>query len=234
MVTALIASFILLAAISFAIYRSRQNALPDDDANKALPPPPPNFKGLFETDGEHARLEALQLEKERTEKRQALLARAAAGEKAALLDAHTFGDKSLYEEILNTLVGRAENDKQLLALASYITRNESLQVNGELAGAFLESWKLSPNRRTTPQMLHLTALAGDASLYQQAIEAMLGYWREEKLPGMAAAELVQLAESEFWILPSEARNSGAGFLLKQELARIRRELAAHKTVTSDE
>jgi hypothetical protein len=236
MVTVLIASFILLAVISFALYRSRHTALPDDDANPALlPPPPTEFKSLFEDPAAEARARAAQREKESAEKRAKLLARAAEGEKQTLNEAHASGDGKLYEQVLHTLVERAgENEKQLFALASYVARADSLPVNKKLAAAFLESWKLSPSRHATAQMLHLCALAGDAALYQQAIETTLRYWQEQKLSDMTAEELTRLIESEFWLIPSTARNSGAGFLLKRKLATVRRELAADKTVTSDE
>jgi hypothetical protein len=228
MVTVLIASFILLAAISFAIYRW-QRAPSNENANQALPPPP-DFKGLFDHSGEEAAFRAAQSEKELAEKKQALLARAANGDKEALVDAHACGDKKIYEEVLNALVRRVENEKQLFALASFIARSsDSLPVNTELARAFIESWKLSPDRRATAQMLHLTAMAGDAALYQQAIETALQYWHEQKLSDITAEELAALIESEFWIIPSEARNSGAGFLLKRKLAGVRRELAATTT-----
>ncbi len=226
MVTVLIASFILLAAISFALYRSRHNALPDDEA-PALPPPPTDFKSLFEDPAAEAEARAAQVEKELAEKRAKLLARAAEGEKQTLNEAHAIGDNKLYEQVLHTLVERAgANEKQLFALASYIARADSLPVNTKLAAAFLESWKLSPGRHATAQMLHLCALAGDAALYQKAIETVLRYWQEQKLSDMTAEELARLIESEFWLIPSTARNSGAGFLLKRKLATVRRELAA--------
>ncbi len=236
MVTVLIASFILLAAISFAIYRFRQNALPGEQETQALPPPPPDFKGLFHDPGQEARLRAEQFEKERAEWRQALLARAASGDKETLVEADLMYESEAYDEVLNILVERAENEKQLLSLVSYIARSDSLPVNKKLAEAFIESWKLSPDRRTTAKMLHLAAKVGEAVVYQNAIESALQGWRERKLPDINAEELAQLIESEFWVVPSSARNSGAGFLLKRELAKVRRELAAHNnnTVISDE
>jgi hypothetical protein len=33
--------------------------------------------------------------------------------------------------------------------------------------------------------------------------------------------LIQLAESQFWLLPQAEKTSGAGFLLKQKLAKLR-------------
>lgn len=227
MVIALITSFFLLAIFSFAIYRWQRTSS-NENANQALPPSP-DFKGLFAASGaeDQRTLRAAQLEKELAELRQSLLARAAGGDKEALPEAHLSGDRNLYDEVLDALVRRAENEKQIFALASYIARSsESLPVNQQLAEAFIETWKLAPDRRATAEMLHVAALAGDAAVYQHAIELALQYWREGRLSNIRAEELAQLVESEFWVIPSNARNSGAGFLLKRKLASVRRELAA--------
>jgi hypothetical protein len=225
MVAVLITSFLLLAIISFAIYRWQQISS-GEGANRALPPAPPDFKGLFAAaaEEEQALFIAAQAEKELAERRRELLSRAEAGDKAALLEAHASGDAKLYDEALSALVRRAANEKQVFALASFVAREGSLPVNLHLAEAFTENWKGAPDRSTTAEMLHVAALAGDAEFYQRAIETLLLYWREQRLSDMSAAELRQLIESEFWLLPSHARNSGAGFLLKREIARARRQL----------
>jgi hypothetical protein len=75
-------------------------------------------------------------------------------------------------------------------------------------------------------MLHVAALSGDASLYQQAIETAARFLLAGRVPSLTAAELRQLVESEYWILPAENRSGGAGFALKQRMARLRRELSA--------
>jgi hypothetical protein len=41
---------------------------------------------------------------------------------------------------------------------------------------------------------------------------------------LSAAELQQLLNSEFWLLSSSTRNSGAGFVLKRTLSLAKREL----------
>lgn len=225
MVTVLITSFLLLVIISFAVYRW-QHIEPNDHANRALPPSP-DFGGLFADSvaEENARLNAEQVEEALKEKRRVLCLRATEGDREALPEAHNSGDSRIYDDVLNALVHRAENAKQVFALASYIARSD-LPVNLMLAEAFTDNWKLAPDRRTTPEMLHVAGLTGDAAFYQHAIELVLQSWREQRLHDIAPEELGQLIESEFWLLPSSARDSGAGFLLKQELAKIRRELAA--------
>ena len=230
MVTLFVTSILLLVAIFFAIYlwqRSESN----DTVSRQLSPSP-GFEGLFadSVKAEQARLNSAQFEQDLEKKRRELLLRAEDGDKSALPDAQQIDDDGLYEDVLNTLVCRAENEKQVLALASYIVRSGShLSINIALAEAFIKIWKNAPNRRTTSEMLHLAAMAGDAAFFQQTIELVLQHWREHGLQDITAEELVALIESEFWLIPSSARDTGAGFLLKRELAKIRRELTATET-----
>ncbi len=235
MVTVLFTSFILLAIISLGVYLFSRRTSRFDNAHRAIPPSPAEYQGLFAPSADELkRLESASFAEQLAANRSSLLARASAGEKAVLSDARQSGDNILYDEVLNELVNQAANEKQVLALASYVTRAEDLRVNTSLAGAFLETWRKEPSRRSTSQMLHLAALTGDATFYREAIEAAVNEWQEHRISDLASEELAQLIESEFWVIPSHARSSGAGFLLKKKLANIRRELAAEKTVTSDE
>ncbi|OLE56017.1 MAG: hypothetical protein AUG51_00375 [Acidobacteria bacterium 13_1_20CM_3_53_8] len=228
MVIFLITSFVLIAAIVFAI-RSWQSSAQPERAERSLPTRP--VVSLFDEDRTGARaLRSLDsVESKLTdEERRKLLARAAEGERIVLLEAHAIGKAELYEEVLNTLVDRArasdEPDKSLLALVSFVTRHENFSVSRKLAEAFIESWKRAPDRNFTAKMLHVAALACDAELYQEAVESAFEFWRDGKLPDVSAEELRMLADSEYWVLSSEARSSGAGFLLKRTLSKMRREL----------
>ena len=228
MVTVLVTSFLILVIISFAIYRW-QRVEPTDHLKRTLPTPP-EFSGLFaESDAEeNARLNAAHLEEALKDKRHALCLRAADGDRETLIEAHQSGDATLYDEVLDALVRRAENAKQVFALASYVARSDGLPVNIKLAEAFTDNWKSAPDRRTTPEMLHVAALTGDAAFYQHAITLASQSWHEQRLRDIAPGELAQLIESEFWLIPSSVRNSGAGFLLKRELAKICRALSPAK------
>ena len=227
MVTFLITSFLLLAAITYVIYRGLRPSS-DRRAEYSLPP---HAVGLF---AEKALKEAQTRELESVEnladeERQALLSRAASGDKKALDDASETNDAALYDEVLNALVEGANSDANLLALASYIASSDAhLRVNRRLAERFIESWRRTPDRNSTAKMLHVAALADDANIYQAAIETAYQFWRDQKLTGITAYELRQLMESEFWILSPAQRNSGAGFLLKRKLAGLRRTLAAER------
>jgi hypothetical protein len=190
-----------------------------------LPPPQPS-RGLFsDKDGfESAVLPpapdpAAELEKAR----HSLNERAQAGDKSTLVEAQTLGDRKFYDEVLDQLTRGADRGPTLLALASYVTRNE-LPVNQTLAKALINSWQGAPNRSSTATTLHLTALADDAELYQSSVEAALQIWRQGLLPDVSAAELRALFDGEFWVLSARTRGSGAGFILKRKLASARREL----------
>ncbi|HEX8176309.1 MAG TPA: hypothetical protein VF543_14430 [Pyrinomonadaceae bacterium] len=230
MVTVLITSFLLLAAIIYVVYR-RQERLLDRKARAdgLLPPPPsPDWSGLFgeETAKQHKQLaqaaEAAEAERSRVD----ILARASVGERSALIEARADGDPAFYDEVLNRLVEQADSGKKLLALVSYMLRETPpLKVNRRVAQKFIEAWKPSPDRGSTAKMLHVAALADDASFYRQAVETALEFWRQNHIDGLSAEELRQLCESEYWVLSQNERSSGQGFLLKLKLAALRRELA---------
>ncbi len=225
MVTLLITSFFLLAGITYVIYLWQR---PSSNQQAELNFPPPRAVGLFDDNGLNELPRELPAgEQVAEEDRRALLARAAAGDKEALTEALASPDTGVYDEVLNKLIEGAHSDKALLALASYITRSDAhLRINNRLAEKFIESWKSAPDRNSTAKMLHVAALAGDASFYQTAIETAYQFWRERRLTGISADELRQLIESEFWILAPPVRNSGAGFVLKRKLAQLRRQLVA--------
>jgi hypothetical protein len=88
----------------------------------------------------------------------------------------------------------------------------------------IEAFQESPNRTTTTNLLHITALADDAKNYGRAIELVLMSWRDSSLSDLSARELQALFNSEYWVLSSHARTSGAGFVLKETLSSANREL----------
>ncbi|HUQ30706.1 MAG TPA: hypothetical protein VM095_01245 [Pyrinomonadaceae bacterium] len=228
MVTLLITSFLLLAGITYVVYLWQR---PSSQDESGFTLPSPRAASLFDDDGlsNPPPRELAAGEAAKAEQRDALFARAEAGDKEALPEAHATRDPALYDEVLNKLIEQADSDKSLLALASYISRSDApLRINRALAEKFIVSWQKAPDRNSTAKMLHVAARANDAGLYQTAIEMSYQFWRARKLPGIHADELRQLIESEFWILAPEVRNSGAGFVLKRKLAHLRRQLVAAK------
>ena len=198
-------------------------ALRDNGSVENLLPPPEPPRGLFsDKDGFESAVLPPAATDEQENQRHSLSERAKAGDKSTLSEAYALGDRKFYDEVLDQLTLNADSGPTLLALASYVTRNE-LPVNRKLAEALISSWKHSPGRSSTATTLHLTALADDAELYQSAVEATLEFWRQGLLADVSAAELRALFDGEFWVLSARTRSSGAGFILKRKLASVRRE-----------
>jgi len=106
------------------------------------------------------------------------------------------------------------------------------RAKNEEAKQFIQTWQASPDRKSTAKMLHLAATADDADTYCQAVEAALNVWQSGGIPDLSAAELQNLFNSEFWLLSTRTRSSGAGFVLKQTLSRASRELERANNQTS--
>ena len=94
----------------------------------------------------------------------------------------------------------------------------------EQAIAAIRSFQQSPDRTSTTELLHVAASTDDPKTYGRAIELVLMSWRDRSLSGVSAKDLQALFNSEYWVLSSRARTSGAGFVLKQTLADANREL----------
>ena len=90
----------------------------------------------------------------------------------------------------------------------------------------IKAFQESPNRTTTTNLLHIAALADDAKNYGRAVELVLMSWRDRTLSDLSSRELQALFNSEYWVLSSRTRTSGAGFVLKETLSSANRELEA--------
>lgn len=94
----------------------------------------------------------------------------------------------------------------------------------EQAIAAIREYQKSPNRNSTAKLLHAAALSDNAKNYERAIELVLLSWRDGSLADLSAQELQSLLNSEYWVLSSRTRTSGAGFVLKQTLSHANREI----------
>ena len=216
MVTLLITSLFVLGLIAIAAIYFRQKFVNASQFTESTLSPKPHT-GLFSD------FQPAQLPPTTEEPRKALLELAHTGDKKALHDAYAINDRALYDEVLNTLVTQIHNEAQLLSLVSYVTRNE-LPVNKTLAQKTIDCWQSSLDRNSTAKLLHIAALSDDAGTYGQAVEVVLNSWREGKLADVSAFELQSLFNGEFWVLSSNTRSSGAGFVLKRTLTTAKREL----------
>lgn len=215
MVTLLFTSVFIITFLVIAAVYCRQKFRNVAHFEQPLPPKP--SAGLF-SDYQPAQL-AASIE----EPHNAIIELAQTGDKKALHDAHAINDRALYDEVLNTFVTHLNTEAQLLSLVSYVTRNE-LPVNKTLAQKTIDHWQHSLDRNTTSKLLHIAALSDDAGMYGHAVEVVLNSWREGKLQDVSAIELQSLFNGEFWVLSSNTRSSGAGFVLKRTLSTAKREL----------
>lgn len=224
----LVVSILLLvtaAVLSFYRFQSSRLRL---KASRNTLASPTRSGGLFadQTSSEAELHASKQTAKLLSDARAALLLRADEGDWETLREAARFdADKTLYGDVLNKLVAPISDDaEQLRALAEFIAHHEELRANRQLAERLIECWQTSPDKVSTACVLHTAALADDAEIYNRAVEALQRMWRDKRLLQMSAADLCALVESEYWMLAARARGSGAGFVLKQTIARVRREL----------
>ena len=214
MVTLLITSVFIFGLIGIAIYFWQKAANTSQPIELPLPPQP---AGLFSD------VKPAELPSPTEDPKKAIIESATKGDKDALTQANALKDATLYEEVLNLFVAQVDSEPKLLSLVSHVKRNE-LPVTKALAQKAITYWKVSPDKDSTAKMLHLAALSDDAETYRQAVEVALNSWRNGKLPDVSAMELQALINGEFWVLSSNARSSGAGFVLKRTLATAKREL----------
>ena len=95
----------------------------------------------------------------------------------------------------------------------------------QLAKAYIKVWDQAPNRSDLAMMLHLAALSDNADVYWFAVDVAKQAWDEGRLAHVSPKELAAAIEVEYWLLATEARESGAGFVLKRYVASVRRELS---------
>jgi hypothetical protein len=88
----------------------------------------------------------------------------------------------------------------------------------------IRSFQHSPDKNSTANLLHAAALSDDAKNYGRAIELVLMSWRDGSLSDLSASDLQSLLNSQYWVLSSRTRTSGAGFVLKETLSSANREL----------
>jgi hypothetical protein len=224
----LIITVFLIFVASFALLRTKRSSSTRDTETL---PPGVSARGLFggEVGGylDEGDSEAFD-EDEAHEKiyAGALRARAEEGDLDALDDARATGDAAVYRFVLDALVGRsASSPEHLHALAAHIARSDGLRSSPALAEILLGEWRRAPTRASTAELLRVSALSDDASTFGLAVSEVLEFWEDGRLEGVSGEDLRSLFESEYWLLSSEAKRSGAGFVLKGKLADARRRAA---------
>lgn len=180
-------------------------------------------RGLFDDPTKTAEFAQQEATRLADEERAAWLSRAETGDQSALAEAFASCGLAFYREVLDVLARRA-GDEELHALTRQIAQNGQWRTCTTLAEALLTRWQKAPERYALGELLHIAALSDDAAIYQKVVEATLQAWRAGRLAWASPHNLRALIESEYWILAPEARQSGAGFVLKRMLVGVRREL----------
>ncbi len=227
--TILLIAFPFLAITFIALYQWGRQTSPEQPASL---PESRTFDGLFAEQNaiEAAALERaeaeLHAEEEREKMRSTLLIRAALDDEAALDDAHAQGDRGLYNEVLDGLVAQANGERERLrGIAEYIVDSRALRSTPAFARTMLAQADGKLDQRSLADLLYLAALSDDATIYEEAICTVRERFRQRRI-ALPARDVVATIESGYWLISSETRYSGAGFMLKQLIADVRRELTS--------
>jgi hypothetical protein len=213
----LIISVFLLFVATLAILRTKRSTSKEDAHELPAGVSP---RGLFDA----AHDDETPKESPEQVRRGELRERAERGDLSALAEASN--DAALYRFVLDGLVGRASGDAGLVReLAAHIAGGRDLRASPELAEMLLGEWREGPTPPSTAELLRVSALSDDAGTFGRAVTEVLQAWDDGLLKGLGAEQLRSLFEAEYWLLSSDARRSGAGFVLKQKLADARRRLS---------
>ncbi|HEX8196253.1 MAG TPA: hypothetical protein VF571_08700 [Pyrinomonadaceae bacterium] len=126
-----------------------------------------------------------------------------------------------WNEAVEILTERARSDDDVRRLASFCLDNQ-FNVNSTIINAFQKIWAASPDLRTTGEMFRLAAAADNADALLDVLNEAEQFYQTGKLIDASSSELSELAENHYWLLSESARLSGAGFILKERLADLRR------------
>ncbi|HNJ39544.1 MAG TPA: hypothetical protein PKZ53_03570, partial [Acidobacteriota bacterium] len=139
------------------------------------------------------------------------------------------GDQTLYTQVFETLFSSVQSDSAACSrLMAFLDEHDQLPVIKAMAQFLLESFQTQPTPTAARQCLFFSARTGSAALYSEVVDQLMVHWRRGNLTGIEPANLAALIESQFWLLPVQARSSGDGHVLKRVLALMRRELTAYE------
>ena len=216
--------FLLISATaaSVAFFVTRRKELPPTQPQDSFNPPT-TYRSLFEPDEEELR----QWQKEKDEKVQAekeaelrldLLNRAEKLDFNSLLEAKIYGSARLYDEVFQILIQR-DADK----LINFVIKN-GLMANADLVELSAKKLSENPNLDNLLKLVQLSTQTNSAENFLQAIETTIELWKEKRLNEISGEKIIEILESHYWSLASEARVSGAGYLLKEKMASVHREI----------
>lgn len=86
--------------------------------------------------------------------------------------------------------------------------------------ALLSTWRMTPNRQNSIQLLHLVADNGDAGIFSRTAFEIIRVFRDDKLEGLTGADLAALLDSHYRLLPDKSQASGELFWLREEIMNL--------------
>ncbi len=226
MTTFIFILFLLLTTTAIALRLSKRQS---NHQEMSRPLPASQFDGLL---AEHRAEEAKAFAEEEVRLQDAmarnrLLERAVEGEVEVLNEAQKLNDPPFYNQVLQAIFTQADgNPKLLRSTVEYIVSSRKLRSSREFAESAGALWAGSPSQFSLAEMLCLAALADDEKVFKQTLNTALKHWREDRIEKVSAQSFLATVETAYWLVASEVRNSGSGYLLKQAIADVRRELAA--------
>ncbi len=222
------ASLLIAAALRFSIVReNRRRTLEPQSAQEFEQPV---YRSLFAPTAEEAagfkRFEAEKLlAAERENQKRNLIRRAELGDFDVLIEANELGDSIFYRKTLDSLTETNKIETaSFFQLAAFVSSNQ-LPTDKTFAQTVLAKWRENPQTYFLPTVLHISVLTESAENYLKTIEAIFDSWKQNGLKKVSANQLFAAFDAHFRLLPTSARTSGAGFLLKEKLASIRREVS---------
>jgi hypothetical protein len=226
-------SFLILLALIYAASRRRREQhsfLSEAESQNQLHSP--RIAALFApTARDLAKIEQEKHHRQHAEQREKLLTWATLVDFSALNNRPIFQDENLFvknwtknwNEAVGILTERARSEEDVRRLASFCLDNE-FNVNNTLFNAFQNIWAASPDTRTTTEMFRLAAKTDEADTFLDVLTQAEQLVKNGRLSEISATELYRLAESHYWLLSQQTRTSGAGFLIKEKMADLRRKL----------
>ena len=214
--------FFSATAASIAFFVSRRKSLPPIQPQDTFNPPP-TYRSLFAPDEEELQLwQQEQDEKDLAERRatlrQNLFQRAKDSDFNSLLEAKVYGDTHLYQEVFQILL---HNEAE--RLADFVTKN-GLPAQADLVELSTKKLSEHPTLDNLLKLAHLAALTNSAEIFLQTTETTSNLWKGKRLNEISGEKLIEILDSHYWLLASEARVSGAGYLLKEKMTSVRREI----------
>jgi hypothetical protein len=86
---------------------------------------------------------------------------------------------------------------------------------------FRQTWGANPNKKDAMNLLALASECESAAVYSDAVHDVVREWRAGRIEGLSGADLADLIETHLWLLPAQEKMSGNGFVIKQEISKLR-------------